>query len=434
MDSAINVSPCRSWTVSALCRSVADTLDARLNPVRVQGEIGSFVQAASGHCYFNLKDAESQLRCAMFRRTAMVLSSMPVNGDKVEVIARVGVHAPRGDLQLVVENLRPAGLGASMEQFLRLKALLQGEGLFDSQRKRPLVRVPHCVGVVTSPDAAALSDVMIALVRRAPHVRVTLAPCAVQGAGAEQSIVQALDSLYACVDAPTASAVHPVPDVILLVRGGGALEDLHAFNDERVARCIAHSPVPVIAGVGHETDFTIADFVADIRAATPTAAAELCAVPVADLERELDDLATKWARASTHCLHDAAQRLDWLAANLSRPDAGLRDLAMQLDHWERRLGSELPLTLVRHTSGLDQLRERLFSATERYIESTRSRLIGDAQRLAAVSPQSVLTRGFSWLEGPKGLVKSVADVGAGDAVRATLVDGVVELMVASTSG
>jgi exodeoxyribonuclease VII large subunit len=192
MESAIGLLSRRSWTVSALCHSVVDTLDTSLNPVQVQGEIGSFIQAGSGHCYFNLKDAESQLRCAMFRRAASALSALPANGDKVEVIARLGVHAPRGDLQLIVEELRPAGQGVSMEQFLRLKAKLEGEGLFAPERKRLLTRTPRCIGLVTSPDAAALSDVMTALARRVPHICVVLSPCAVQGIGAERTIVQAL--------------------------------------------------------------------------------------------------------------------------------------------------------------------------------------------------------------------------------------------------
>jgi exodeoxyribonuclease VII large subunit len=296
MDSAIALSSRRSWTVSALCRTVADTLDTRLNPVQVQGEVGSFIQAGSGHCYFNLKDADSQLRCAMFRRAASALPALPANGDKVEVIARLGVHAPRGDLQLIVEELRPAGQGASMEQFLRLKAKLEGEGLFAPERKRLLTGIPRCIGLVTSLDAAALSDVMTALARRVPHIRVVLSPCAVQGVGAEQSIVQALETLYAAVDDPDSSAT-TAPDVILVVRGGGAWEDLHAFNDESVVRSIARSPVPVVVGVGHETDFTIADFVADLRAATPTAAAELCAVSVTELLQHLDDISSRLERA-----------------------------------------------------------------------------------------------------------------------------------------
>ena len=422
----------RNWTVSALCRSVADTLDGQLNPVHVSGEIGSFVQAASGHCYFNLKDSEAQLRCAMFRRAATSLHRLPQNGDKVEVIGRLGIHAPRGDLQLIVEDLRPAGQGGVLEQFLRLKASLEREGLFDPERKRPLVKFPRCIGLVTSPDAAALSDVMTALARRAPQIAVVLAPSTVQGVGAERSIVQALESLYACVEAP-ATLVHAVPDVILVVRGGGAWEDLHAFNDESVARCIARSPVPVVVGVGHETDFTIADFVADLRAATPTAAAELCAAPVADFLRQLNDLSYQLTESIVRQTQDTAQRLDWIAARLSRPDEGVQAMSGMLAHLEQRMHHGLQLVLPQHMASLERLQGSFSAACRRQLDVSLTSLSACELRLASANPANVLSRGFAWLEGPYGLVTSVEDVQAGDSVKATLVDGVVELVVTSAT-
>src|SRR5690349_13301597 len=262
----------RVWAVGALCRAIADALDARFNPVSVRGEISGFSRAASGHCYFSLKDESGQLRCAMFRRAASLLDFSPRDGDQVEVRGRLGVYEPRGDLQLIVESLRRAGQGALFEQFLRLKARLEGEGLFDSERKRPLPLLPRGIGIVTSPQAAALHDVVTCLRRRAPHVPVVLAPAAVQGAQAPSELVAALQSLYRLAEAGKL-------DLILLVRGGGSIEDLWAFNDEQLARTIAASPVPLVSGVGHETDFTIADFCADLRAPTPTAAAELAAQP-----------------------------------------------------------------------------------------------------------------------------------------------------------
>ncbi|HWI81477.1 exodeoxyribonuclease VII large subunit, partial [Ramlibacter sp.] len=262
----------RIWQVGALCRAIADSLEARFNPVAVRGEISAFSAAPSGHCYFSLKDGQGQIRCAMFRRAAQLLAFRPREGDSVEVLGRLGVYEPRGDLQLIVETMRPAGQGALYEQFLRLKARLEDEGLFDSARKRPAPALPRGIGVVTSTGAAALHDVVTALRRRAGHVPVVLAPAAVQGAQAPAELVAALQSLYRLAQAGTL-------DVILLVRGGGSIEDLWAFNDERLARTIVASPVPLICGVGHETDFTIADFCADVRAPTPTAAAELAAQP-----------------------------------------------------------------------------------------------------------------------------------------------------------
>jgi exodeoxyribonuclease VII large subunit len=403
-----------------------------LNPVLVSGEIGSFVQAASGHCYFNLKDADAQLRCAMFRRATTSLARLPQNGERVDVIAKLGVHAPRGDLQLIVEDLRPAGQGSAMEQFLRLKELLENEGLFAPIRKRPLVKIPRCIGLVTSPDAAALSDVLTALCRRDPHIPVILAPSAVQGVGAERAIVQALESLYARVDDPGSDA-GSIPEVILVVRGGGAWEDLHAFNDESVARCIARSPVPVVAGIGHETDFTIADFVADMRAATPTAAAELCAAPVAELMLQLNDLALKLDRSIIRITQECAQRLDWLAANLSRPDDSLRAMHIALEHLAQQLRQGMPLSLSNQASTLERIHARLSAGCRRQLDARQVRIAVNDNRLATSNPTKVLSRGFAWLEGPQGLIASVSDIEIGDSVRATLVDGVVELLVSSNA-
>ncbi|MBP7303013.1 MAG: exodeoxyribonuclease VII large subunit, partial [Brachymonas sp.] len=268
----------RVWDVGALCRAIADSLEARFNPVTVRGEITGFSRAGSGHCYFSIKDTAGQLRCAMFRRAAMAMDFTPRDGELVEVRGKLGVYEQRGDLQLIVDSLQRAGQGALFEQFLRVKAKLEAEGLFDAARKRTLPVMPRGIGVVTSLGAAALHDVATALRRRVPHIPVLIAPSLVQGGDAPASIVQALKQLYALAQRQGEAGVPPV-DVILLVRGGGSMEDLWAFNDEQVARTIVQSPVPVICGVGHETDFTIADFCADLRAPTPTAAAELVALP-----------------------------------------------------------------------------------------------------------------------------------------------------------
>jgi exodeoxyribonuclease VII large subunit len=281
----VRTSNVRVWQVGALCRAVADALDARFNPVAVRGEITGFSRAASGHCYLSLKDETGQIRCAMFKRAASLLNFSPRDGELVEVRGRLGVYEPRGDLQLIIESMSRSGQGNLFEQFLRLKEKLEGEGLFDAGRKRSLPLAPRGIGVVTSLGAAALHDVVTALQRRVPHIPVVVAPASVQGAGAPGELVKALSSLYLLTpegrgmvaDLPSKagqfllqSDKQPVVDVILLVRGGGSMEDLWAFNDEQLARTIVRSPVPVISGVGHETDFTIADFCADLRAPTPT--------------------------------------------------------------------------------------------------------------------------------------------------------------------
>ena len=318
----------RVWAVGALCHAVADALDARFNPVTVQGEISGFSRAASGHCYFALKDASGQLRCAMFRRAASLVDFSPRDGDQVEVRGRLAVYEPRGDLQLVVESLSRAGQGALFEQFLQRKAKLEAEGLFDPARKRALPTMPRAVGVVTSLGAAALHDVVTALRRRVPHIPVVLAPAAVQGAGAPAELVRALQSLW--------TSPQPV-DVILLVRGGGSIEDLWAFNDETLARAIVQSPVPVVCGVGHETDFTIADFCADLRAPTPTAAAELVSAPREVWLGALDLIEGKLNDALGARLDLLGQRLDLAAGRLGRPSSVVLRQQLRLAREAQRL-------------------------------------------------------------------------------------------------
>ena len=251
------------WAVGPLLRAIADTLAARFNPVAVRGEISGFSRAASGHCYFSLKDGTGQIRCAMFRRAADSLNFQPGEGMVVEAQGRLDLYGPRGDLQLIVECLQPAGQGTLFEQFLRLKAKLEAEGLFDAGRKQVLPRFPRSIGVVTSLGAAALRDVATTLRRRVPHVPVTIYPASVQGASAPDEIVAALRQAY---DRHASGEC----EVLLLVRGGGSIEDLWSFNDERVVRAVVDAPMPVISGVGHETDFTLVDFAADLRAPTPT--------------------------------------------------------------------------------------------------------------------------------------------------------------------
>lgn len=437
------------WEVGALTRAVAQALEARFNPVAVRGEVSGFARAASGHCYFTLKDTIGQLRCAMFRRAASLLDFVPREGDQVELRGRLSVYEARGDLQLVVESMRRAGQGALFEQFLRLKARLEAEGLFDAARKRALPVIPRGIGIVTSLGAAALHDVLTTLVRRVPHIPLLIAPAAVQGAGAPAELAAALERLYRIASTPGAL---PALDLILLVRGGGSIEDLWAFNDEQLARTIAASPVPVISGVGHETDFSIADFVADLRAPTPTAAAELASAP---REQWLDALAAQEQRlqcALRQRLDGEAQRVDRLAARLGRPSGvlaaeqlRLARAAGRLQHAARsrlqqetgrlaRLGERLPRAPVPQLQaarlGLQRLAERLPAATQGRLDAAREGLERAALRLGLLDPQLVLERGYAWLEDARGRpLTRAAQARVGAALTATLADGKVDLSV-----
>lgn len=411
----------RIWAVGALCRAVADALDARFNPVAVRGEISGFSRASSGHCYFALKDASGQLRCAMFRRAAGLLDFSPRDGDQVEVRGRLAVYEPRGDLQLVVESLQRAGQGALFEQFLQRKARLEAEGLFDVARKRALPTMPRSVGLVTSLGAAALHDVVTALRRRVPHIPVVLAPAAVQGAGAPAELVRALQSLY---------ALEPAVDVILLVRGGGSIEDLWAFNDETLARTIVQSPVPLVCGVGHETDFTIADFCADLRAPTPTAAAELVSAPQAMWLGAIDLLEERLGDAVGARLDALGQRLDQAAARLGRPSSLVARQQLRLAHHSQRLHYALRSRTERLAHAPRSISADFPLKLERALAQRRERLERVALRLRLLDPALVLQRGYAWLTSPDGrAIVSAKKLKAGDAVVARLADGSVDLTV-----
>ena len=423
--SAPNAPARRVWPVGALCRAVADALDARFNPVSVRGEISGFTRAASGHCYFTLKDGTGQIRCAMFRRAASALVALPRDGDEVEVQGRLDVYDARGDLQLIVESLTRAGQGSLFEEFLRRKARLEAEGLFDAARKRPLPLMPRGIGLVTSLGAAALHDTATALARRLPHVPVVLAPASVQGAQAPGELVGALQALYA------RASQHPL-DVILLVRGGGSLEDLWAFNDEQLARTIVQSPVPLVCGVGHETDFTLADFCADLRAPTPTAAAELVAQPRETWLGALGLLQDRLQTAAWRRLDAAAQRLDAAAQRLGRPSSRSAQQQQLLQRHAHRLGHALALHMERQRHGLGSRRDGLARAIALHLDQCQLRLDRASVQLQALDPRQVLQRGYALLATDQGaLVTQAAQTQPGQHLRATLADGKVDLTVAT---
>ena len=422
----------RIWEVGALCRAIADALEARFNPVAVRGEITGFSRASSGHCYFSIKDANGQLRCAMFRRAAGLLDFSPRDGELVEVRGRLGVYEARGDLQFIVESMQRAGQGALFEQFLRLKAQLEGEGLFDPRRKRPLPVQPRGIGLITSLGAAALHDVVTALRRRVPHIPVVLIPAQVQGAAAPQSMVTALRQMYALAEgeAPADGETTPVVDVILLVRGGGSMEDLWAFNDEQLARTIVQSPVPLVSGVGHETDFTIADFCADLRAPTPTAAAELVAQPREVWLGALDLLADRLESAVQRQIDLRHQRLDQAAQRLGRPSGLAAREQLRLARCAQRLRHGMLLNLERLALKNKALEADSAQKTARHIALQSDRLERARLRLELLNPHLVLQRGYALLTDSHGhAVTSVGQARLGDALRATLADGVLDVTV-----
>jgi len=314
-------------SVGDLNRAIANTLEGHFDTVWVGGEISNFKTYDSGHWYFSLKDEEGQIRCVMFRGRNGQVGFMPQSGDLVEVAANLGFYLPRGDIQLTVQSMRRAGMGGLYEAFLKLKAKLAHEGLFDAENKHPIPAHPRSIGVITSPQAAALKDVLSTLARRAPHIPIMIYPTLVQGSDAPAGIISALK---------TAEKENTV-DVILLVRGGGSIEDLWAFNDEKLAYAIAESPIPIISGVGHEADVTIADFVADLRAPTPTGAAELAAPRRDQMLQDLDGIMQALLQRVNQRVEREAQTLDQLALRLSHALPNPNRMSEQIGSWKKRL-------------------------------------------------------------------------------------------------
>ncbi|MFT3792032.1 MAG: exodeoxyribonuclease VII large subunit [Rudaea sp.] len=410
------------FSPSQLVRLARDLLEDTFPLIWVEGEISNFSRPASGHLYFSLKDAQAQIRCAMFRNRSMLLRFRPADGARVLARVRVSLYEARGEFQLIVEHLEEAGEGALLRAFELLKAKLAAEGLFDAANKRPLPQPPQRIGVITSATGAAIRDVLSVLSRRFPLVDVEVIPVPVQGKEAPPAIVAALNSA-------SKARRH---DVLLLARGGGSLEDLWAFNDEGVARAIRACAIPVVSAVGHEVDFTIADFAADLRAPTPSAAAELLVPDGTTIRRNLQREETRLETLFLRRLQNAAQRLDhaWARLRAQHPRARLQRGGERLAHLRARLQTQHPsIRLAQRREQLAALRQRLYAALDRRLDRRRQHLVELARTLNAVSPLATLQRGYAiLLDRDNGEVLRTAEAAGKSAhLVARLADGEVRL-------
>ena len=409
--------------MSELNRTVGRSLERSFPPLRVRGELASLTRAASGHWYFTLKDRAAQVRCVMFRSRNVLVDFVPRDGDDLEVIGNVGLYEAKGEFQLGIESMRRAGQGQLFERFLRLKERLAAEGLFDEAIKRRLPRLPSSVGIVTSLQAAALHDIVTTLRRRAPYVRMIVYPVPVQGPGAGARIARMLAIVSARAEV----------DLVILARGGGSIEDLWAFNEEAVARAVRASAVPVIVGVGHESDFTIADFAADLRAPTPTAAAELAAP---DRGRLLQSVRHRWARIehlANARLRAHAQRLDFAMRKLAAPRAPIRGLQARLDGLRARIAlfrSGIVPPLAARVAGL---RARIAVFGSGIATMRAARVAAAARALQALDPGRVLARGYALVRDEQGqLVTDSAELQSGQPLELELARGAAQVRVEST--
>jgi len=432
------------YTPSRLTLEVRALLEAGFPLLWLEGEIGNFTAAASGHLYFTLKDARAQVRCVMFRSRASLLRERPRTGDQVLLRARVSFYEDRGEFQLLVEHLEPAGDGALRRALEERKARLAAEGLFDLDRKRPLPTLPRRLVLVTSPRGAAVHDVLTTLARRWPATDVLVLPVPVQGEGAVAAIVKAIDT----------ASENALGEVLLLVRGGGSLEDLAAFNDEAVVRALARCTLPTVVGVGHEVDFSLADLVADQRAPTPTAAAELVVPDRGEWLAALAQRQRRLLRALQHGLERRQQRVDYLARRLVHPGQRLRRLEGDLAGLQRRLTLAMQASLARRSAHherlllrlraasparriaadavrLDVATGRLARAQAQLLRARGEALAGAAARLHALSPLATLGRGYAIVSRPPDLavVQSAAQLAVGDRVRLRLGAGAADARV-----
>lgn len=426
--------PATALTVEQLNRQIKQLIEGELGLVWVQGEISNFKAHSSGHFYFSLKDSKSQISAVMFRGHNSRLRFKPTDGLEVLVRGRISVYEPRGNYQIVAEMMEPVGAGALQKAFEQLKEKLKMEGLFEAAKKRPLPALPRHIAIVTSPTGAAIRDMMNVLSRRNRSVPVTLVPTIVQGEGSAPQIIEALKKAFQL----------PNVDVVIVGRGGGSIEDLWAFNDEKLARLIATAPVPVISAVGHEIDFTIADFVADLRAPTPSAAAELVVKNTGDLISKLQASERLLRFSMSKYLKNEMQRLDSLSRRLVDPKKTLQNLMQRNDELLSRLSqavhkfferSHLKLQIMQgklitpdqviseYRSQVDLLTHKLHNEMEQEVELKKSTLQRMMSVLESMSPLKVVERGYSITTKDSKLVKKANQVKVGDEIDVRLMEG-----------
>jgi exodeoxyribonuclease VII large subunit len=433
----------RALTVSELNHQARHLLESSFMQVWVEGELSGFSRPSSGHWYFSLKDQKCQIRCAMFRGANQRIRTLPREGDQIRIRGKVTLYENRGDFQIIVEHLEPAGLGALQQAFEALKARLQSEGLFDPARKKPIPATPRHIGVITSPTGAAIHDILTVLKRRCPAIPITLYPTAVQGQAATADIVQAIDRAQR----------HGLADVLIIGRGGGSLEDLWCFNEEAVARAIAACPIPTVSAVGHEVDVTIADFVADLRAPTPSAAAEKISPDQQDWLRRLTEQQGRLGQSARRLLQRLDNQLGHLSARLRDPRRELLEKAQRMDELELRLNKAIRdrldqqkqktdyllqrmsaqsprRTLKTASEQTQQLEERLTLAARHLLRQKDERLQHIAQTLHVVSPLATLGRGYAIVRDDQGrIVRKAGDLETGDQITARLGRGSVSAQV-----
>lgn len=438
-------------TPSSLNRSAKRVLEERFSKIWVEGEISNLAHPASGHIYFSLKDANAQIRCALFKPRSTWLKFRPQDGDLVLASGKISLYEVRGDYQLIAEHLEPAGEGALRREYERLKAKLDAEGLFAEQRKQPLPAFPKRIGVVTSPSGAALKDVLKVLGRRWPMAPVRIYPTQVQGLTAGPMIASAIQR----------AARESACDVLIVTRGGGSLEDLWCFNDEAVVRAVADSPIPVVSAVGHEVDFTLVDFAADLRAPTPSAAAEMSTPSAREVRATLSQRRTAMRNRMESGLRERMQSVDWLGRHLraQHPRNALVRIAQRLEDLRRRMHASADLTLdqrlqrlelLRGTlryqhptrplsearNKLNQLRKDLIQRNSQLQTTRQERLEHAARTLKLVSPLDLLSRGYAIVENAEDgrLIRRIGDATKGDRVITQLADGSFESIVGKTLG
>ncbi len=431
-------------TVEALNKQIRGLIEGQFQQVWVQAEISNFKAHTSGHFYFSLKDTKSQISAVMFRGNNSQLKFRPADGLEVIVRGKVTVYEPRGNYQIAVESMEPVGAGALQKAFEQLKSKLRSEGLFDPKRKRPIPKIPRHVAIITSPTGAAIQDMMNVLRRRNPLVRITLVPTIVQGEAAAPKICASLETAWKLPDV----------DVIIVGRGGGSIEDMWCFNDERVARVVAKSPIPVISAVGHEIDFTICDFVADLRAPTPSAAAELVTTSREELLGNLAALQRLMATTFGRRLHSFENRLALSAKRLVDPKRRLQDLMQRNDELQQRmhrawlnsvkhlrsrigtLNARLPSpqkTVDRNAQNLKLLSVRLAQAITRALEKRRAKYTETVALLSSLSPLKTVERGYSIVQKQGTLISSITDVKPGDTLNINVKDGTIVVDVKFSS-